>query len=174
MGYIAHGILQARILEWIAFPFSRGSSQPRDRTQVSHTAGGFLTSWAARVFRVRKFSSSFKILEITRTAVLLSPLPEKQLSQWASDTLQMGWIKGCLQRERWKCVADISFQSTLRGTAQIILLVIRSTEPALGQEEVINFVLMSSSLQRSKGLSKVLSGNHLSSWNHTLNFTLRK
>ena len=34
-----HGILQARILEWVAFPFSRGSSQPRDQTQVSHIAG---------------------------------------------------------------------------------------------------------------------------------------
>ena len=33
-----HGILQARILEWVAFPFSRGSSQPRDRTQVSRIA----------------------------------------------------------------------------------------------------------------------------------------
>ena len=41
-----HGILQARILEWVAFPFSRGSPQPRDRTQVSHTAGRFFTSWA--------------------------------------------------------------------------------------------------------------------------------
>ena len=41
-----HGILQARILEWVAFPFSRGSSQPRDRTQVSRTAGKFYTSWA--------------------------------------------------------------------------------------------------------------------------------
>ena len=38
-----HGILQARILEWGAFPFSRGSSQPRDRTQVSCIAGGFFT-----------------------------------------------------------------------------------------------------------------------------------
>ena len=38
-----HGILQARILEWVAFPFSKGSSQPRDRTQVSHIAGGFFT-----------------------------------------------------------------------------------------------------------------------------------
>ena len=37
-------ILQARILEWIAYPFSRGSSQPRDRTQVSHIAGRFFTS----------------------------------------------------------------------------------------------------------------------------------
>ena len=34
-----HGILQARILEWVAISFSRGSSQPRDRTQVSHIAG---------------------------------------------------------------------------------------------------------------------------------------
>ena len=43
-----HGILQARILEWVAFPFSRGSSQPRDRTQVSCMAGGFFTSWATK------------------------------------------------------------------------------------------------------------------------------
>ena len=45
---LVHGILQARILEWVAFPFSRGSSQPRDQTQVSHIAGGFFTSWATR------------------------------------------------------------------------------------------------------------------------------
>ena len=43
MDCIVHGILQARILEWVDFPFSRGSSQPRDRTQVSHIAGGFFT-----------------------------------------------------------------------------------------------------------------------------------
>ena len=42
--YIIHGILQARILEWIVFPFSRGSSQPKDRTQVSHIAGRYFTS----------------------------------------------------------------------------------------------------------------------------------
>ena len=46
MDYTVHGILQARILEWVNFPFSRGSSQPRDQTQVSHIAGGFFTSWA--------------------------------------------------------------------------------------------------------------------------------
>ena len=44
--YTVHGILRARILEWVAIPFSRGSSQPRDRTQVSCTAGRFFTSWA--------------------------------------------------------------------------------------------------------------------------------
>ena len=42
-GSSAHGILQARMLEWAAVPFSGGSSPPRDRTQVSHIAGGFLT-----------------------------------------------------------------------------------------------------------------------------------
>ena len=41
-----HGILQVRIPEWVAIPFSRGSSQLRDWTQVSHIAGGFFTSWA--------------------------------------------------------------------------------------------------------------------------------
>ena len=45
---IVHGILQARIQEWVAFPFSRASSQRRDRTQVCHIAGGFFTSWATR------------------------------------------------------------------------------------------------------------------------------
>ena len=35
MDYTVHVILQARIVEWVAFPFSRGSSQPRDQTQVS-------------------------------------------------------------------------------------------------------------------------------------------
>ena len=40
-----HGILQARILEWVAISFSRGSSRPRNQTQVSHTAGRFFTIW---------------------------------------------------------------------------------------------------------------------------------
>ena len=48
MDYIVHGILQSRILEWVVFPFSRGSSQPRDQTQVSHMAGRFFISWATR------------------------------------------------------------------------------------------------------------------------------
>ena len=44
MDYTVHGILQARILEWVPFPFSRGSSQPRDGTQVSHIAGRYFTN----------------------------------------------------------------------------------------------------------------------------------
>ena len=48
MDHIVHLILQARKLEWVAFPFSRGSSQPRDQTQVSHIAGRFFPSCATR------------------------------------------------------------------------------------------------------------------------------
>ena len=44
MNYSIHGIFQARILEWVAYPFSRGSSWPRNWTRVSCIAGGFFTS----------------------------------------------------------------------------------------------------------------------------------
>ena len=46
LGSSVNRILQARILEWVALPFSRGSSRPRNRTRVSCTAGEFFTSWA--------------------------------------------------------------------------------------------------------------------------------
>ena len=47
-GFSVHGILQARILEWIAISSSRGSSWPRDETRVSCTANGFFTTWTTR------------------------------------------------------------------------------------------------------------------------------
>ena len=47
-GSSVHGILQARVLEWGAIAFSRGSSQPRDRTQVSHIAGRRFNLWTTR------------------------------------------------------------------------------------------------------------------------------
>ena len=54
-GSSVHGILQASILEWVANPFSRGSSWPRDWTRVSCTSGGFFTIWATR--EAQKISS---------------------------------------------------------------------------------------------------------------------
>ena len=48
LGSSVHGNYQARILEWVAIPFSRGSSLPRDGTQVAHIAGGFFVIWATR------------------------------------------------------------------------------------------------------------------------------
>ena len=50
-GSSVHGILQARILEWVSMPSSRGSSQFGNRTQVSRIAGGFFTMWATREAR---------------------------------------------------------------------------------------------------------------------------
>ena len=47
-GSSVHGILQARILEWVPSPFSRGSSQTRDQTQACSHCRGFFTSWASR------------------------------------------------------------------------------------------------------------------------------
>ena len=47
-GSSVHWILQARILEWVAIPYFRRSSQPGDQTQVSHIAGRFFTIWATR------------------------------------------------------------------------------------------------------------------------------
>ena len=49
-----------RILKWVAYPFSRGSSQPRDQTRVSHIAGGFFTSWAT----TRTVCNSFHFLSM--------------------------------------------------------------------------------------------------------------
>ena len=54
MDHTVHGILQDRTLEWVADPFSRVSSQPRDRIQVSCIAGGFFTSWGLEPVKDRK------------------------------------------------------------------------------------------------------------------------
>ena len=56
-GSSVHGILQARILEWAAISFTRGSSWPKDRTQVCYTAGRFFTIWAFREFYLEKLNA---------------------------------------------------------------------------------------------------------------------
>ena len=60
-GSSLHGILQARVLEWVAISFSRGSSQPRDWTQVSRIPGRRFNLWATREARGRRaFKNPFK------------------------------------------------------------------------------------------------------------------
>ena len=56
-GSPVHGILQARILEWVAISFSRGSFQPRDQTQVSCIAGRFFIIWATREAHILRNSN---------------------------------------------------------------------------------------------------------------------
>ena len=62
-GFSIHGVLQARILEWVAISFSRVSSQPRNWIQVSCTAGRFFTNWAMRE-HVMSFSYKSKIFDL--------------------------------------------------------------------------------------------------------------
>ena len=73
--YTIHGILLARILEWVAFPVSRGSSQPRDRTQISCIIGGIpykLFKWYNHLGRVFLSTASlFWCLRIFRCLCLL-------------------------------------------------------------------------------------------------------
>ena len=66
-GSSIHGILQARILEWLVIPLSRGSSQSRDWTRVSCIVGKFFTIWATRevfgyIIRGYLISSSVKTI----------------------------------------------------------------------------------------------------------------
>ena len=63
-GSSVNGIFQARVLEWVAISISRGSSQPRDWTQVSHIAGRHFTIWATRealVFWRLNFEPTFSL-----------------------------------------------------------------------------------------------------------------
>ena len=61
MGCTSRGIFQAIILEWVAFPFSKGSSQPKGQTQVSCIAGGFFTSWPRREALLHNKDSHFQM-----------------------------------------------------------------------------------------------------------------
>ena len=81
MDYTVHGILQTRILERVAFPFSRGSSQPMDQTQVSRIAGGFFTSWATKeALRVKEESEKICLklnIQKPRSQPLVPSLTDK-------------------------------------------------------------------------------------------------
>ena len=59
-GSSIHGIHQARVLEWVAISFSRGSSRPRNRTQVSHIAGRRFNLWATRDAHTEEVTNRFK------------------------------------------------------------------------------------------------------------------
>ena len=84
-GSAVRGILQARILEWVAISCSRGSSQPRNRTQVSCTADRFFTNWVMREPYPRAWSHLLNQLLCAGT--VLSPLPTLlRQSSWVKLT----------------------------------------------------------------------------------------
>ena len=74
-GSSAHGILQARILEWVDIPYSRGSAWPRDRIWVSYIAGGFFPLWTTREASLsRKFSISCDTITFEVTGFFLNKI----------------------------------------------------------------------------------------------------
>ena len=89
--YTIHRILQARILEWVAVPFSRESSQTRDWTQVSHIAGEFFTSWATRDIWDN----------IKQTNIRCIGIPEREETD-NSSFFRKWWLKTSLVEERNK------------------------------------------------------------------------
>ena len=102
-GSSVHGIFQARTLEWVAISFSRGSSRPRDRTQVSHIVG--FTVWATRevwgtpnpFLPVNPQIKEFKTIQCLRGWTI--PSLQSLISDWSCPSmLQVSYYILCLQR----------------------------------------------------------------------------
>ena len=91
-GSSVHGILHTRKLEWVAIPFSRGSSQPRDESQVSCIAGGLFTNWAMRE------AKDLATREATRTSLVAQLIknPPAMRETWVRT---LGW-EDPLEEER--------------------------------------------------------------------------
>ena len=90
-GSFVHGILQARILEWIAVPFSKGSSPPRDQTQLSCLAGRFFS------------------IRATREATAVSPRSSQQTSLAAGKISFSPVVKGFLVLAIWFATKNDAF-----------------------------------------------------------------
>ena len=113
-GSSVHGVLPARILEWVATPFSWGSSWLRDWTQVSHMAGRFFTVWATT-----------EILKPVRTEVMQVHVFQSNHCSSHSGALGGRWWHGGLGLGFWEeegeggmdrwCLAAETLQSVLEA-----------------------------------------------------------
>ena len=93
--------LQIRILAWVAIPFSRRSSQPRDWTHVSHTAGRFFTIWATREAprgNAKVWSNSRRICKYSKWALLMV----RMLAVWV-ETVNQEWLLACQIEHPGRC-----------------------------------------------------------------------
>ena len=116
MYYTLQGILQARILNRVALPFSRVSSQPRDRTQVSCIAGRFFTSWATR--EAKKYKPiSFMLCWVSQSRpTLCDPMdcsPPGSSVHGISQAIILEWVtvpfsRGSSQSRDWTLLSHIA------------------------------------------------------------------
>ena len=87
-------ILQTRILQWVAMPSSRGSSQPKDQTQVPCIAGGFFTIWATREAQWPILPSIWDLLQKTQ-CMQLDNWAKFQGSQLPLDPAHFSFLNSC-------------------------------------------------------------------------------
>ena len=117
--YTVHGIIQARILEWVAFPFSRESFQPRDQTQVSCIAKRFFTSWGPGKPKNTGVNSLSLLQQICPTQELsrISCIAGKLFTNWAikealhSVVCQLYFNKTGRKRENYKAYQKVKTTS---------------------------------------------------------------
>ena len=99
-GSFVHGIFQARVLEWVAISFSRISSRPRDRTQVSCIVGRFFTSWATR----EACEGTWRMGPISRESTCIAGEPGlipgsgRSLGEGNGNTLQYSCLENPMDR----------------------------------------------------------------------------
>ena len=109
-GFSVRGILQGRILEWVAIPFRRGSSQPRDQTWVSCIAGRFFTFWAKNKKELC-YKLGFHINErVTRNAEthrntdwILGDQLELRASSSSKDSFEWEYLENMFSEPSYKC-----------------------------------------------------------------------
>ena len=129
-GSSVHGILQARILEWVAISVSRGPSWPRYRTWMSHIAGRFFTVWATREsllttrWRSRRTCAHLLLQELQNYNSLLNNCQQENAGshqkkiphvqeQMTSSSKTVGGVKSCLEsnpipaRDTWKAQTNL-------------------------------------------------------------------
>ena len=93
LGFSVHGILQARILEWVAMPSSRGSSQARNRTPISCLKGRFFTHWAAAA-AAKLLQSCLTLCDPIDGSPAGSPVPgilQARTLEWAAISFSNPW-----------------------------------------------------------------------------------
>ena len=115
------GILQARILEWVAMPSSRTSSQPRDGIQISHMAGGFFTSWATREALESRVHFIYKTEMQRLGKPLLITVHLHAPSLWAiqQSWCRTKWWNG--QKNLWFSFTSYSLLSALSQSSPILV-----------------------------------------------------